>query len=182
MNLPYSDNVVFFDTEFTTLDPSRGELLSIGLVSYKTGKKLYIEFDYDDKYLDPWVKKNVLPHLEGKTTTIKKARKRIEKFLEKSRDGKSKPYLVAYVNQFDAIYWYKLFGSAKQHPAYWIPIDFASILFAHGYSPNSMGKHKFFTNLGLNKEAYKGHNALEDALLLRDTYISFFENLDPTIK
>lgn len=173
---PYSDNVIFMDTEFTALDAVNGQLLSIGLVKM-SGEELYLELEYDDVHIDPWVIKNVLPFLTGNTVSIDVAREKILAFLGKTDDENQKPYLVAYVNQFDAIFWYKLFGSPKDHPAYWIPIDFASILFAHGFSPNSMGKHTFFNDLGLIKDDTASHQALEDAKLLRETYIRFFERL-----
>ena len=73
---------------------------------------------------------------------------------------KTKPYLMSYVNQFDAIYWYQLFEDPKEHPAFWIPLDFASILFACGRDPEDMRKDSFFvlngdvlTNLNLNAMA-----------------------------
>jgi DNA polymerase III epsilon subunit-like protein len=174
----YSDNIIFFDTEFTTLDPIKGELMSIGLVALGSGKELYIELDYDKSTVEPWVKKHVVPYLNKKKTKKTVALARIEKFIEKNKQKEyKKPYLMAYVNQFDAIYWYKLFGSAKEHPVYWIPLDFASILFAHGYSPSSMGKESFFTEMQIRKGDYTEHNALEDALMLRDVYIKFIDGL-----
>lgn len=172
--IPYSDNLIFIDTEFTDLDVKTGELLSIALIKY-TGEELYLELASDGP-MHPWVVKHVLPTLNKRKTSQEAARNKIRKFV-----GDSKPYLVAYVNQFDAIYWYKLFGSAKEHPAYWIPIDFASLLFAQGFSPNSMGKHRFFKELGIDKDKYVVHNALDDARLLRETYFKFFK-LDLPIK
>jgi hypothetical protein len=111
------------------------------------------------------VVEKVLPHLQGNPVSYEVAREKIRAFV-----GDDKPYLMAYVNQFDAMMWYNLFGSPQAHPCYWIPLDFASILFAHGHSPNSMGKHSFFEELGIDKEAYDHHNALDDARMLRDVY------------
>ncbi len=162
----YSDNIIFFDTEFTYLDAKKGSLLSIGLVKH-TGEELYLELEYEGP-MDPWVKKHVIPELTKKKVSREDAVKQITKFI-----GVGKPYLMAYVNQFDAIYWYELFGSPNRHPAFWIPMDFASVLFAHGFDPNSMGKKSFFKSLGLDKEKYALHNALDDARLLRDTYEAF---------
>ncbi len=166
---PYSDNVVFLDTEFTDLDIRKGQLLSIGLVKM-TGEELYIELEYDGE-VHPWVEKNVLPLLSEKKVKKEDGRKMIRDFL-----GDTTPYVVAYVNQFDAVYWYDFFGSAKDHPAFWIPIDFAGILFGFGYSPDSMGKDRFFSELGIDRTKYKEHNALEDARLLREVYRKFYEN------
>lgn len=85
---------------------------------------------------------------------------------------------MSYVNQFDAIYWYQLFDSPKDHPAYWIPIDFASILFAYGYSPNSLGKDNFYKELGIDNKKYNTHNALDDARLLAEVYKRFIEEIN----
>lgn len=165
---PYSDRIIFFDTEFTDLNPKTGELLSIGMVKY-TGEELYIELE-STAVPHPWVVDHVLPYLNQPKVSREKAKELLREFI-----GPDQPYLVAYVNQFDAIYWYELFGSAQDHPAYWIPIDFASMLFAQGLSPNSMGIHDFFQNLGINKNTYQEHNALSDAKLLRDTYLKLLE-------
>lgn len=163
---PFSDNIVFFDTEFSDLNARTGELLSVGLVKY-TGEELYVELLHE-RPVHPWVKKNVLPTLTGDAVDRMTAVRAIEKFI-----GTDHPYLVSYVNQFDAIFWYDLFGSPKSHPAFWIPIDFASILFACGYDPNSMGKKNFFSELGVTTESYALHNALDDARLLSLVYKRF---------
>lgn len=165
----YSNNIIFFDAEFTDLNIKNGELISVGLVKY-TGEELYVEIEYEGK-VHPWVEKNVLPSLAGNPVSKEKAKQFLHEFI-----GNEKPYMVAYVNQFDAVYWYNLFGSPKEHPFYWIPIDFASILFACGFDPNSMMKDKFFKELGINRGEYNSHNALEDAKLLSEVYKKF-ENL-----
>ncbi len=167
---PYSDNIIFLDTEFTDLDVRKGELMSIGLIK-TTGEELYLELEYTDEP-HPWVVENVIPTLTGKKV------KKVDAILElKEFVGTDSPFMVAYVNQFDSVFWYDLFGSAKEHPFYWIPIDFASILFAHGLDPNSMGRHKFFESLGIDKNKYNKHNALDDAKLLAETYTAFFDAL-----
>ena len=166
---PYSDHIIFFDTEFSYLDPRKGELLSIGMIK-PSGEELYLEFSIPVD-VDPWVEEHVLPHLQGTKVSKQEAQKQIQSFCTPGYlSAGEKPYLVAYVNQFDAIFWYDLFASTKEHPAYWIPIDFASILFGLGFDPNSMGKGSFFEFLGINKAQYRLHNALDDARLLRDVY------------
>ncbi len=167
---PYSENIYFFDTEFTDLDIRSGELLSIGLVDYTGEKELYLEFEYEG-LPHPWVLKNVLPYLNDKKTSKEDAREQISAFM-----GPEKPYLMAYVNQFDAMYWYRLFGDPKEHPAFWIPIDFASILFAYGFDPNSMGSDIFLKKLSINKNDFKAHNALDDARILRLGYLNFIQS------
>ena len=165
---PYSQNIIFLDTEFSDLNARTGELLSVGLITY-SGKELYLELEHSGP-VHPWVKKHVLPLLIQPKVSREVAKEKLTDFI-----GKDKPYLVSYVNQFDAIYWYDLFGSPKNHPCYWIPIDFASILFATGYDPNSLGKKRFFDELSINKKNYTFHSALDDARLLRDVYIKFFQ-------
>ncbi|HRH23696.1 MAG TPA: hypothetical protein PK295_03625 [Candidatus Magasanikbacteria bacterium] len=163
--------IIFFDTEFTYLNARIGELLSVGLVK-ETGEELYLEFEQPPlEKMDPWVIEHVLPSLSGKDVVSKEvAREKLRAFV-----GTDKPYLMAYVNQFDSIYWYDLFSDPQKHPAFWIPIDFASILFAHGFDPGSMGKQEFFDRIGVKKSNYdtRGHNALEDAQLLKEVYNRF---------
>ena len=168
---PFSKNIVFFDTEFTNLDIKVGELLSIGLIKY-TGEELYLEIETNGGEVDPWVQKKVLPYLTQRKVTKKEAQNTIDDFI-----GDAKPYLMAYVNQFDAMYWYGLFEDPKDHPAFWIPIDFASLLFAYGYDPESMRQDKFLEQLGIDRTKYTQHNALEDAKLLAETYKKFITQL-----
>lgn len=167
--IAFSENILFYDAEFTDLDPKKGELLSIGMVK-PTGEELYLEFEHT-KPVHPWVTEHVMPHLEGITFSREDAVRMIRQFV-----GDSEPFLVSYVNQLDAVYWYDLFGSAKDHPAFWIPIDFASIIFGYGFAPNSMGNHKFRKTIGVPIDPDQPtHNALDDARLLRKAYKGFFE-------
>jgi len=167
----FSKNIIFLDTEFSSLDPYKGEILSIGLVKLN-GEELYLELKYDGE-IDPWVKKNIIPTLKDPKVSRETAKRRIREFI-----GKKKPYLVSYVNQFDAIYWYKLFG-VNNHPAHWLPIDFASILFGLGINPEAYyygDKDNFYKEMGIDHTKYKEHHALDDAKLLREVYLKFVEN------
>lgn len=166
---PFSDNIIFFDTEFSDLDPVLGEILSIGMVK-PTGEELYIEFEFNGK-VSEWVKGNVLQLLDGRKGSKEEARREITNFV-----GNSSPYLVSCVSQFDAIYWYKIFGFEKsQNPAYWFPIDFASMLFAYGLHPESYKDQVFLERIGVDPSKYRKHHALDDARLLKDTYLKFLE-------
>lgn len=168
MNEPFSQNIIFYDTEFTHLDARTGELLSLALVKLN-GEELYIEFDYQGE-VHPWVREHVLPTLMSeKKYSKEEAKKVIREFI-----GENKPYLVAYVNQFDSVFWYDLFGSPQEHPVFWIPIDFAAMLFATGLDPTSMGKEKFLDSIGIDKSIFSLHNALDDAKLLRLVYKKYF--------
>jgi DNA polymerase III epsilon subunit-like protein len=167
---PFSDNIIFWDTEFSSLNPYKGELLSMGFIK-NTGEELYFELDFKGE-ADPWVKENIIPHLILPKITGEDALKKIDAFL-----GNSKPYLVAYVNQFDTIYFFKLLkvkDSTKVFPFHWIPVDFASMLFALGVDPEQFStspeRNKLALELGIDPRTYKSHNALDDARLLKDVY------------
>ena len=163
----FSENIVFFDTEFSDLDAESGELLSIGMVK-SSGEELYLETEYEREASDS-VKENVLPFLTSKKVSKEEARDKIRSFL-----GDTSPYLLSYVNQFDAIYWYKLFG-ARTHPAAKIPIDFSSMLFTLGFNPGSLSNDDFLDDLGIDLSKYQKHNALDDARLLKEVYVKFFK-------
>lgn len=133
-----------------------------------SGDELYLEIEHNGDVSD-WVIKNVLPYFTGPKVSREKAKKKIKEFV-----GNNSPYLVSYVNQFDAIYWYKLF-TVEDQPAYWIPIDFASILFGYGLRPAGLSDKNFLMDLEIDPGAYKKHHALDDARLLKEIYTKFFE-------
>jgi hypothetical protein len=93
---PFSDNIIFLDTEFSSLNPYRGAILSIGLVKLD-GEELYLELEYNGE-VDEWVKNNIIPTLKGPKISREEARRRMKEFV-----GDRKPYMVGYVNQFDTI-------------------------------------------------------------------------------
>lgn len=167
---PFSKNVIFLDTEFSHMDPYKGEVLSIGLVKL-SGEELYLELEYDGP-VSAWVKKNIIPTLKDKKVSRNKVISEIKKFV-----GKKKPYVISYVNQFDIVYTHKLFNSQdiKNVPFYWLPVDFASILFGMGIDPEAYypkDKKNFFKEIGVDTTKFKHtHNALEDARLLREVYL-----------
>ena len=168
---PYSKNIIFLDTEFSSLDPYKGEILSIGIVKLN-GQELYLELKYDDK-VDPWVKKNILPTLTGHKYSKKETIEKIKKFV-----GGKKPYCISFVNQYDTIYLYKMFGVGR-HPFFWIPVDFSSILFSLSINPESYfltDKNNFFKKIGINASEYILHNALDDAKLLKEVYLKMMKN------
>jgi DNA polymerase III epsilon subunit-like protein len=172
--LPFSHNIVFFDTEFSSLDPRMGEILSIGMVKY-SGDELYLELQYDGETSD-WVKQHVLKNLTGPKLPIDEAKQKIQAFL-----GDSHPFAVSFVNNFDATYFQKIF-TAQTNPFHWIFLDLGMLLFMNGVDPVSYsitkGKAAFQKALGLDVKAYRHHNALDDARLLRDTWFKL-EMLPP---
>ncbi len=160
----FSKNIIFYDTEFSSLDPYKGEILSIGIVKLN-GEELYLELEYEGEVSD-WVRNNILQTLTQEKISRDRAKKLIQAFV-----GPEKPYMVAYVNQFDTIYTYKLFGTDNQ-PFHWLPIDFASILFAYGYDPELLCDFaKAAQEFGIDHGKHNQHNALDDAKFLREIYL-----------
>jgi hypothetical protein len=170
---PFSQNIVFFDTEFSSLDPNKGEILSIGLVKLN-GEELYLELEYKGE-VDNWVKRNILPTLKETKVSRKEAVKRVKKFIKNT-----KPYTVGYINQDDAIYWQKLYRSIglEKNPFHLVAIDFATVLFISGIDPESYyfgDKNNFYKKIGIDHTKYKKHHALDDAKLLREVYLKFIK-------
>lgn len=171
---PFTDNVIFWDSEFSDLDPYKGELLSVGMVK-PSGEELYLEFEVKGEVSD-WVKANVLPHLTQQKVSRDEAVKRIFEFL-----GTNRPYMVAYVNQFDTVYFYKMLSdllknsaNTKNFPFHWIHIDYASMLFAMGIDPERFNFTKpgnFVADLGIDTSKFNKHHALDDARLLKEIYL-----------
>ena len=163
---PFSDNIVFVDTEFSDLDPYTGEILSIALVKL-SGDSLYLELEYDGD-VHPWVKDNILPTLMLPKVSREDAKTQIVEFV-----GEDRPFLVAFVPQYDMVYLIKLFGVGNV-PFHMMAIDFASMLFAEGIDPDRMREAnsiQFLRDLGLNPDNYRRHFALDDARMLKDTYL-----------
>lgn len=167
------NNLIFIDTEFTSLDPAVGEILSIAIIKL-SGEELYLEIKTDAVPSD-WVAKNIIPSLNGWAVSKDKAIKDIRHFL-----GRKNPFAIAYVDNYDSLYAVKLFGEGKL-PFKWMTIDFASILFANGINPTKLlatesDAKKFYTSLGINLSKYKQHHALDDARLLRDVWLAIDKN------
>lgn len=168
----FSDNLIFFDTEFSSLNPYEGEILSIGMIK-QSGEELYLELEHEGSLSD-WARENLLPTFKQEKVSREEATEKIREFA-----GKDYPYLISYVNQFDAAYLYKLLGINNQDrnkglPYHWIILDFASVLFALGRDPESFQtghKDSLAKELGLDKSQYRSHHALDDARFLRDIYL-----------
>lgn len=165
---PFSEDVVFFDAEFTGHDTVNDQLMSVGMVSLDGEREMYFELEYDESHVSEWVTEHVVPYLDGEKISRKEAREKIREFC-----GNSEPHLVATVNQYDMVFWHKLFAGEKE-PIHSIPIDFASMLFAVGLTPaREIGGEKkdFYAQFGIDTEQYKMHNALDDAKLMRELYV-----------
>lgn len=171
---PYEPhNLIFIDTEFTSLDPAIGEILSIAIIKLN-GEELYLEVETDAEP-SAWVQKHVMNMLTGNKVSKEEAKQHIRKFL-----GKTKPFAIAYVDNYDSLYAVKLFGEGKL-PFEWMTIDFASILFANGINPTKLlatesEAKTFYRGLGIDLNRYKQHHALDDARLLRDVWQAIVKN------
>jgi DNA polymerase III epsilon subunit-like protein len=156
---PYSDNIVFVDTEFSGLDFYLGELISTAVVKL-SGEELYLELEYSGP-VNEFVKREVLPKLIGPAVAPSEAVAQIKAFL-----GGAKPYMLSHAGHYDALYVYKLFG-IKEQPFNWVPLEFASMLFSHGISP----EQDLFEFFGIDKRRFRNDHALDDARFLREVYL-----------
>lgn len=174
---PYSDNIIFLDTEFSSLDPNKGEILSIGLIKYQ-GDELYLELEHQG-YVSDWAKENIVPKLKGQKVPRHEAVDLVWNFV-----GNNTPYFISYVVQYDAPYLKKLFNvgdlahNNDAYPFHWLSIDFAAILFALGIRPEDFTRNRkeFCSQFPIDLDQYEEHNALDDARLLRDIYFMMINN------
>ncbi|MCA9328584.1 3'-5' exoribonuclease [Candidatus Saccharibacteria bacterium] len=165
-------NIIFIDTEFTDLDPYKGEILSIGIVKLN-GEELYIELESNGQASD-WVQKHILKMLDGPKFSREQAVEQIQGFL-----GSSLPFAAAFVDNYDVIYLTKLFGAGNL-PFRWMTIDIASVLFAMGINPvkyqlDKEGAKAFYKQLGIDTKKFRHHHALDDARLLREVWLKLID-------
>jgi hypothetical protein len=168
---PFSDNIIFFDSEFSSFDTKRGEILSIGMVKMN-GEELYLELESAVEP-DEWVKEHVVPFLTGTKISPAEAAEKIKEFA-----GSAMPFLVSYVSGYDSVYLKNIIGTEKKNIFYWRPIDIASMFFALGLEPGTFGdadQNGTFDKMGIDWKKYRDHHALDDAKLLREFYIKFFQ-------
>lgn len=101
----------WFDTEFIE-DGRTIDLLSIGIVA-EDGRELYLEFDVDHRRASPWVKENVIAHLEHVPTSREHAARIIQEFCGE------KPEMWAYYADYDWVAMCQLFGTMMDLPKGW---------------------------------------------------------------
>ena len=170
-----NDNIVFFDGEFTVLSTT-GAITFLSMAFIKpSGEELYLELDVPNSEIeDSWFIDNVVPYLTSNKITKNKASGLIKEFIGETEN---KPTLIADTNQFDWMGICGVFGvwdtpiqfGVWDVPFYYIPVDFASILFARGIDPGA-DREKLAANLGVNVENFKKHNALSDARVLKEMW------------
>ena len=169
---PFSDKLIFFDAEFTSLEYEKSELLSFGAVTLD-GATFYCEIDHDTRDVSDFVREHVLPTLTAPKISLDAARTQIRAFIAE-HFGDHHPYLVTYVYKYDAYHWYKLFGYQDEMTQR-IILDFASMLFALGVDPeqhSASQRDDFLRTLGIDGSAFAKHNALDDARILRAAYLA----------
>lgn len=172
---PFSQKIIFFDAEFTSLEYEKSELLSFGAVTLD-GKEFYCEIAQDTENSSDFVKEHILPTLTAPKISMDEVRVQIAQFV-KENFGSHHPYLATFVYKYDAYHWYKLFGYNDEMTQR-IILDFASMLFALGIDPekhSASERDAFLTELGVDVAKYAKHDALDDARILREAYIKMTE-------
>ncbi len=174
---PFSNQLLFFDAEFTSLEYEKSELLSFGAVTM-SGQTYYCEVQQDTTDASEFVQEHIVPTLTGPKISYEQAQREIAAFVQEHY-APIQPYLVTFVYKYDAYHWYKLFGY-DDALAHRIILDFASMLFALGIDPekhSAARRDEFLSVLGIDVNNFSKHNALDDALILREAYIKLSEGI-----
>jgi hypothetical protein len=101
------------DTEFIDT-PTCSALISLGIVA-EDGRRLYFEFDFPERELTPWLKQNVVPHLEDEGYVSKaQAAAQILSFI-----GDDMPEFWAYYVSYDWYWFSRVFGGFMNFPQHW---------------------------------------------------------------
>lgn len=130
-----------FDTEFIDT-PTCSALISLGIVD-ESGAGLYFEFEYPKEEITPWLRENVVPHLNGEATyNFERAAAEIGNFV------KGIPDFWLYYGAYDWYWFCRLFGGFMQMPQHW-PHLFRELAYFQQGVPNVAGAE---------------HNALNDAV------------------
>ena len=100
------------DTEF--IDTSTcSELISLGIVA-EDGRTLYFEFHFPEEELTPWLRENVVPHLNGEPVLFHEAADAILEFI-----GKDQPEFWCYYLAHDWYWFTRVFGGFMNMPQHW---------------------------------------------------------------
>ena len=160
MDLPKQTQRYFLDTEFIE-DGRTIDLLSIGVVC-QDGREFYAESSEADlNKANEWVRMNVIPHLEGPSTSRYMSRAQIAAELLAFVDAsKSKgPEFWAYYGDYDWVVICQLFGTMSDLPQYWpmFCMDVKQMAVTAGC-------------VSTPEQDSVEHNALTDARWTRDLY------------
>lgn len=155
----------FLDTEFVE-EPCTIDLISIGIVS-EDGRELYLESnEIDLGNLNPWMVKNILPHLDGKGISRSEIKDKILDFLS----GDTAPEFWAYYADYDWVVFCWLFGRMIDLPEHFPMFcrDLKQVL-----SEREISRDK------LPKQPENAHNALVDAIWVKSAYESLHGTVRP---
>ena len=148
----------FFDTEFLE-DGRTIELVSLG-VCCGDGREFYAELaGVDWSKANPWVLANVRPHLQGKPVDRDDVRAGLLAFV-----GDEKPEFWADYASYDWVAVAQLFGTMQDLPAGW-PMRVMDVQQLADHVAELTGWHPELP------EPAVGHNALNDALNVRQRYM-----------
>lgn len=143
---------IWFDTEFIE-DGKTIDLMSIGMVR-EDGKTYYAEsLECDLSRAGDWVKKNVIPHLDGIKTPRKKIASDIVQF------AGFRPEFWTYYGAYDWVALCQLFGTMMDLSPNW-PMHHMDI----------QQKRIELGIKDLPEQSSTEHNALNDAIWTRDAY------------
>jgi hypothetical protein len=108
-----TQNIYMIDAEFIDT-PEHSELLSFAIVSETDSR--YFEFDYEERWLTPWLRENVIPHLDGSNmVTVQDAAAEISLFVPNVPEVEIWGFYGAY-----DFYWLcRLFGGNIDLPPAW---------------------------------------------------------------
>jgi hypothetical protein len=129
------------DTEFIDT-PTCSALISLAIVR-EDGAHRYFEFDFPESELTPWLRENVVPHMEDNGyVTESMAALEIERFI-----GTDKPEFWAYYGAYDWYWFCRLWGGFMSMPDKGWPIRYREFADVQDGVPDVAGA---------------GHNALND--------------------
>lgn len=173
-------DLLFLDTEFTGLH-QQTSLISLALVPMD-GPYFYAEFtDYKVQQIDDWLQQNVLANLY--LDSVENELVKTNEYWQIKGDTISiQKYLEAYLTLFDNIkiwadcpaydwvLFCNLFGGALKIPnnIHYMPMDFATALYVRGYKPDE-DRLKWLEKP--SRIQFKKHNALGDAMVLKECYL-----------
>lgn len=171
---------IFLDTEFTGLKQN-ANLLSLALIA-ENEQKLYAEFN--DSPLDasnPWLEKNVFPHLlfrdchtlvkrEGELIQYKDNRVQITQYITSWLGQFNSIEMWADVPHYDWVFFCELFGGTLHLPdnMSYMCMDLATMFRVKGYAAE-YNRLKFLNENGISMPGQQ-HNALYDAEVLKQCY------------
>lgn len=138
--MKYAVDCEFIDT------PDYSDLISLAIAA-EDGAAEYFEFDYPEEALTPWLRENVVPHLNGRKVQFWQAAERIKGFVGLD----PAPEFWCYYGAYDWYWLCRVFGGFMHLPRRWGIVAFHDFAHIQRGVPNTAGAE---------------HNALADAISL----------------